>query len=114
VPEAKVFGSGRHFAAWIGIAPREHSTGGRQQLGRISKQGDEDLRRRLVLGATAVIQQAKPGRASPWLLGLLARKPKEGGGAGAGQQNGADHLGDDDQRRGLPVPQGGGLSRLET
>jgi transposase len=77
VPEAKVFGSGRHFAAWIGIAPREHSTGGRQQLGRISKQGDEDLRRRLVLGATAVIQQAKPGRASPWLLGLLARKPKK-------------------------------------
>lgn len=77
VPEAKVFRSGRHFAAWIGIAPREHSTGGRQQLGRISKQGDEDLRRLLVLGATAVIQQAKPGRASPWLLGLLARKPKK-------------------------------------
>jgi transposase len=77
VPDAKVFRSGRHFAAWIGIAPREHSTGGRQQLGRISKQGDEDLRRLLVLGATAVIQQAKPGRATPWLLGLLARKPKK-------------------------------------
>jgi transposase len=77
VPQPKVFRSGRHFAAWIGIAPREHSTAGRQQLGRISKQGDEDLRRLLVLGATAVIQQAKPGRASPWLLGLLARKPKK-------------------------------------
>jgi transposase len=49
----------------IGIAPREHSTGGRQQLGRISKEGDENLRRLLVLGATAVIQQAKAGRASP-------------------------------------------------
>jgi len=76
-PDPKVFRSGRRFAAWIGIAPREHSTAGRQQLGRISKQGDEDLRRLLVLGATAVIQQAKPGRASPWLLGLLTRKPKK-------------------------------------
>lgn len=77
VPQPKVFRSGRHFAAWIGIAPREHSTGGRQQLGRIIKEGDEDLRRLLVLGATAVIQQAKAGRGSPWLLGLLARKPKK-------------------------------------
>lgn len=77
VPQPKLFRSGRHFAAWIGITPREHSTGGRQRLGRISKQGDEDLRRLLVLGANAVIQQAKPGRASPWLLALLARKPKK-------------------------------------
>jgi transposase len=77
VPDPKVFRSCRHFAAWIGITPRENSTGGRQRLGRISKEGDEDLRRLLVLGATAVIQQAKPGRASPWLLGLLARKTKK-------------------------------------
>jgi transposase len=77
VPNAKVFRSCRHFAAWIGITPRESSTAGRQRFGRISKQGDEDLRRLLVLGATAVIRQAKPGRASPWLLGLLARKPKK-------------------------------------
>jgi transposase len=77
VPEPKVFRSGRHFVAWIGITPREHSTAGRQRLGRISKEGDEDLRRLPVLGATAVIQQAKPGRASPWLLGLLARKSKK-------------------------------------
>jgi transposase len=77
VPDPKVFRSCRHFAAWVGITPREHSTAGRQRLGRISKEGDEDLRRLLVLGATAVIQQAKPGRASPWLLGLLARKSKK-------------------------------------
>jgi len=77
VPDPKVFRSGRHFAAWVGITPRENSTAGRQQPGRISKQGDEDLRRLLVLGATAVIQQAKPGRASPWLVDLLARKPKK-------------------------------------
>ena len=77
MPDPKAFRSGRHFAAWVGITPREDSTAGRQRLGRISRQGDEDLRRLLVLGATAVIQQAKPGRASPWLMGLLARKAKK-------------------------------------
>jgi hypothetical protein len=77
VPDAKAFRSGRHFAAWIGITPRENSTAGRHRPGKISRQGDEDLRRLLVLGATAVIQQVKRGHASPWLLGLLARKPKK-------------------------------------
>jgi transposase len=77
VPDPKAFRSCRHFAAWVGITPRENSTGGRQRLGRISKQGDEDLRRVLVQGATAVISHAKPGRASPWLLALLARKSKK-------------------------------------
>ena len=77
VPDPKAFRSGRHFAAWIGITPRENSTAGKHRPGKISRQGDEDLRRLLVLGATAVIQQAKRGRASPWLLGLLARKPKK-------------------------------------
>jgi transposase len=69
VSNPKAFRSGRHFAAWVGITPRESSTGGKHRLGKISHQGDEDLRRLLVLGATAVIQQAKRGRASPWLLG---------------------------------------------
>jgi transposase len=77
LPDARVFRSGRHFAAWLGITPRDHSTAGRQRLGRISREGDESLRRLLVLGATAVIRQAKPGRASPWLLNLLARKPRK-------------------------------------
>ena len=77
VPDPKGFRSSRHFAAWIGITPRENSTAGKHRPGKISRQGDESLRRLLVLGATAVIQQAKTGRASPWLLGLLARKPKK-------------------------------------
>ena len=77
VPDAKVFRSGRHFAAWVGITPREDSTAGKHRPGRISRAGDEDLRRLLVLGATAVIQQAKAGRAAPWLLEMLARKPKK-------------------------------------
>jgi transposase len=77
VPDAKAFRSGRRFAAWVGITPREDSTAGRQKLGRISRAGDEDLRRLLVIGATAVIRAAKPGRTAPWLMGLLARKPKK-------------------------------------
>lgn len=77
VPAPKVFGSGRHFAAWLGITPKENSSGGRHRQGRISRQGDEGLRRLLVLGATAVIRFAKAGRASPWLVNLLARRPRK-------------------------------------
>lgn len=77
VTDPKGFRSARHFAAWLGATPKEHATAGRQRPGRISRQGDETLRRLLVLGATAVIRTAKPGRASPWLLALVARKPKK-------------------------------------
>ena len=77
VPDAKALRSGRHFASWLGITPREGSTAGPQKLGRISRAGDEDLRRLLVIGATAVIRAAKPGRTAPWLLALLARKSKK-------------------------------------
>ena len=77
VSDPGAFRSARHFAAWIGITPRENATGGRPRPGRISRAGDKGLRRLLVLGATAVIRQAKPGRAAPWLIALLARKPKK-------------------------------------
>ena len=77
--DAAQFKSGRHFAAWLGLVPREHSTGGKQRLGGISRAGDERLRQLLVLGATAVIRHAKPGRpgVSAWLLKLLERKPRK-------------------------------------
>jgi transposase len=73
------FETGRHFAAWLGLTPRERSTGGKRRLGGISRAGDERLRQLLVLGATAVIQHAKPGRpgASAWLLRLLERRPRK-------------------------------------
>jgi transposase len=77
VTDPKGFHSGRHFAAWIGLTPKEHSTGGRQRPGRISRQGDQTLRRLLVLGAMARIRFADAGNASPWLLSLLARRPKK-------------------------------------
>src|SRR5271157_3321034 len=87
--DARQFKSARHFAAWLGLVPRECSTACRQRLGGISRAGDERLRQLLVLGATAVIQHAKPRVASagepptrrpapsPWLLNLLSRKPRK-------------------------------------
>jgi transposase len=76
VPDPTVFKSGREFAAWIGLVPRQNSTGGKERLGSISKQGDRYLRRLLVVGATAVIRHARthPDK-HPWLIELLARRP---------------------------------------
>ncbi len=77
LPDPAVFRSGRDFAAWLGLTPKDHSTAGRQRPGVITRAGDETLRRLLVAGAMATIRHAKPGRASPWVLDLLARKPKK-------------------------------------
>jgi transposase len=74
-PEPKLFRSGRQFAAWIGLTPKDHSTGGRTKLSAITRAGDEGVRSVLVIGATAVIRHAqRGGRASPGLAELLKRK----------------------------------------
>ncbi|HMI14165.1 MAG TPA: IS110 family transposase [Bradyrhizobium sp.] len=76
VTDPKAFRSGRDFAAWIGLVPLQDSTGGKQKLGPISKQGDRYLRRILVVGAIAVLQRARQQpKKYPWLTQLLARKP---------------------------------------
>jgi transposase len=77
VTDPHAFRCGRDLAAWIGLTPKDHSTAGKQRLGVITRAGDETLRRVLVVGATALIQQARKGRGnpSPWLTGLLRRKP---------------------------------------
>lgn len=77
-PDPQAFRSGRQFAAWIGLTPKDHSTAGKVRLGVITRAGDETLRSLLVVGATAVIWQVRRGKsrsASPWLLALLKRKP---------------------------------------
>jgi transposase len=76
IPDPGAFYSARHFAAWLGLTPKDHSTAGKTRLGVITRAGDEDLRRLLVSGAMSVVQQAERGRGSPspWLLGLLKRK----------------------------------------
>src|SRR5690606_27511029 len=77
VTDPHSFRSGRHFAAWLGLTPKDHSTGGKVRLGIITRAGDEELRSMLVVGATAVIQQVRKGRGRPrpWLTELLKRKP---------------------------------------
>jgi transposase len=77
VANPKAFRSGRDFAAWIGLTPKDHSTAGKQRLGVITRAGDESLRQVLVVGATAVIQQVRQGRGHPssWLGELVRRKP---------------------------------------
>jgi transposase len=76
VPDPGGFKSGRHFAAWLGLAPRPHSSGGKERLGRMSKMGNPELRTLLVIGATSVLRIARnDARARPWLTALLARRP---------------------------------------
>jgi transposase len=76
-PAAESFRKGRDFAAWMGLTPLQRSTGGKQKLGRTSKMGERTLRRLLIIGACAVVQQATR-RGAPtgsWLAGMLSRKP---------------------------------------
>jgi len=77
-PPAETFRRGRDFAAWLGLVPRQHSTGGKQRLGATTKMGERSLRRLLIIGANSVIikrhvhRSAQPGT---WLAGMLSRKP---------------------------------------
>jgi transposase len=77
VPDPKAFRSGRNFSAWIGLVPKQHSSGGRARLGSISKQGDRYLRSLFVAGAFAVIRYAKlhGTKYRPWVAALLVRRP---------------------------------------
>ena len=77
-PPMAVFRRGRDFAAWLGLVPRQHSTGGKPLLGKISKMGQRDIRRLLIIGAMAVIGLAcrKGGPEGSWLQRMLARKPR--------------------------------------
>lgn len=77
-PAPELFRSGRDFAAWIGLTPRDHSTAGKTRLGVITRAGDETLRSAMVVGATSLLRQVRAGRgknALPWLVNLLKRKP---------------------------------------
>jgi transposase len=77
IADPKVFRSGRNFSAWIGLVPKQHSSGGKNRLGSISKQGDRYLRSLFTAGALAVIRYAKINgtKHRPWLTALLARRP---------------------------------------
>ena len=77
-PPAESFRKGRDFAAWLGLTPKQRSTGGKQKLGAISKMGDRTLRRLLIIGSSAVVLHAAR-RGAPkgsWLEQMMARKPR--------------------------------------
>ena len=80
VPDAKVFRSGRQFGAWLGLTPRQHSSGGKTRLGRISLRGNVYLRTLLIQGARSTLQAAlraepsKANRLQRWIIDLHARK----------------------------------------
>ena len=77
IADPKAFRSGRNFSAWVGLVPKQHSSGGKDRLGSISKQGDRYLRSLFMAGALAVIRYAKINgiKHRPWLTALLARRP---------------------------------------
>ena len=77
VADIGVFPSARHFAAWLGLVPRQHSTGGKTRLGRITKAGNREVRRLLVLGATSMVRRAAGwnSAAGAWTRGVLERRP---------------------------------------
>ena len=77
VPDPRVFKSGRAFSAWVGLLPKQNSSGGRERMGQITKKGNPELRRLLVAGAISMIIRAKQSDFTrhPWLSRLLERKP---------------------------------------
>jgi len=76
VPDPRAFASARNFAAWIGLVPKQNSSGGKERLGGITKQGNRYLRSMLTVGALAVIRYAeRHGTKRPWIIKLLARRP---------------------------------------
>ncbi|MBI4183121.1 MAG: IS110 family transposase [Proteobacteria bacterium] len=76
VPDARQFRSGRGFAAWLGLTPRQNNSGGKRRAGGISKQGERHIRSLLIIGASAHLrQERRRGVKDPWLAGLLARRP---------------------------------------
>jgi len=76
ITDPTLFRSGRHLAAWLGLVPRQHSTGGKAKLGRITKMGDQYLRKLLIVGMTAVIRSARRTKAPAfaWVNALLERR----------------------------------------
>ena len=77
-PPMEVFRRGRDFAAWLGLVPKQHSTGGKQRLGKTSKMGQRDIRRLLIIGAMAVVNWGarKGAPEGSWLQKMLGKKPR--------------------------------------
>ena len=101
VADPRAFRSGRNFSAWIGLVPKQHSSGGKDRLGSISKRGDRYLRFLFVAGALAVIRYAKihGTKHRPWLYSIAGAAPHQGRRHRACQQDRPDGMGDHGQGR---------------
>ena len=107
-PPVETFTKGRDFAAWLGLAPLQHSTGGKQKIGRISKMGERTIRRLLIIGGSSVVRQATVRSAGRIVAGADAgAQTAHARLGGVGQQDGAHRLGAHDQERGLQSSGGG-------
>jgi hypothetical protein len=107
--------SGRNFSAWIGLVPKQNSSGGKDRLGSISNHGDRYLRSLFVAGALAVIRYAKihGTKHRPWLTALLGAAPDEGRRHRACPQDCADGRGHDGQGRALQATRrAGGVNEI--
>jgi transposase len=106
VSDAKVFRSGRQFSAWLGLVPKQHSSGGKQRMGGISKMGDRYLRHLLVVGATAVVRYTRAQEDHHQHLGksIAGAKACPPGHCRRRQQDGTDRLGGHGTRRELSPP----------
>src|SRR5439155_18979051 len=109
VADPNVFRSGREFAAWLGMVPRQNSTGGKPRLGGITKRGNRYLRRLLINGASANLLRSKATKADPWVIGIRRRRPPL---VVAVEQDGAHRLGGDAARERIPAQGCGGLVSL--
>jgi transposase len=103
MPDPSVFRSGRDFAAWLGLTPRQNSSGGKQTLGGISKKGNRYIRKLLVLSATSLLRSVskRKGALADWIRALLAKKPARLVTVALANKL-ARYLGDNGDRRNLP------------
>jgi hypothetical protein len=103
-PNPRAFKSGRDFAAWLGLTPRQNSSGGKEKLGAISKQGNRYLRKLLVVGASSLLRVAKKhkGALAGWIVAPMAKKPARLVTVALGPQARPHRLGDGGHRRDIP------------
>lgn len=96
-PVMGTFARGRDFSAWLGLVPRQHSSGGKQRLGRTSKMGQRDIRRLLISGAMSIIhwKGRDGGKPGSWLARMLSRKSRMVVAVALANKLGPDHLGRD-------------------
>src|SRR5262249_20421737 len=103
VADPNVFRSGREFGAWLGLVPRQNSTGGKTRLGGVTKRGNRYFRRLLIHWASAKPLRSKAAQAAPWGVRISQAAAAAGCSGGTGEQDGAHRLGRDAAPGAIPA-----------